>query len=153
MSGFYEPPPAFTSPYRARLRAPKWDLIRAHLGRPVPAVLSSLYEGPEESVLRAHFRLFPPDGSPERWLDLFLPMDEEAVAPDGVPLPPGAVAFADDEHGDHYVFVPDASPEGDGPVYLRPHQASRPPTVEPPRMVPVAASFAGFLAWERRQSH
>jgi hypothetical protein len=59
------------------------------------------------------------------------------------------VAFADDEHGDPYVLVPDASPEGDGPVYLRPHQEGRPPTIEPPPMLPVAA----FLAWERRQSH
>ena len=42
MSGFYEPPPAFTSPYRARLRAPRWDLIARHLGLlPVAASLST----------------------------------------------------------------------------------------------------------------
>ena len=146
MSGFYEPPPAFTSPYRTRLRSPKWDLIGRQLGREVPSILHSLYDAPE-TVLRSHFRLFPPDGAPERWLDLFLPMDEEAVAPDGVPLPHGAVAFADDEHGDHYVFVPGASPEGDGPVYLRPH--GRPGDA----LLPVARSLSTFLAWERRQSH
>ena len=146
MSGFYEPPPAFASPYRARLRAPKWDLIVRQLGRPVPSILHSLYDAPD-AVLRSHFRLFPPDGGPERWLDLFLPMDEEAVAPDGVPLPAGAVAFADDEHGDHYVFVPDTSPEGDGPVFLRPHgQADQ-------ALLPVASSLSTFLTWERRQSH
>lgn len=146
MSGFYEPPPAFSSPYRARLGSPKWDLIRRQLGRPVPPILHALYDAPE-AVLRSHFRLFPPDGGPVRWLDLFLPMDEEAVAPDGVPLPPGAVAFADDEHGDHYVFVPDASPEGDGPVYLRPHDQPEHP------LLPVAPLLSTFLAWERRQRH
>ena len=98
-------------------------------------------------MLRSHFRLFPPDGGPERWLDLFLPMDEEAVAPDGVRLPAGRGGLADDEHGDHYVFVPDASPEGDGPVYLRPHDPAR------PWLLPVAPSLSTFLAWERRQSH
>ena len=35
MSGFYEPPPAFGSPFRSRLLNPKWELIAAHLGRPV----------------------------------------------------------------------------------------------------------------------
>ena len=146
MSGFYEPPPAFTSPYRARLRHPRWDLIAEQLGRPVPSIPHMLYDVPE-TVLRSHFRVFPPEGAPERWLDLFLPMDEEAVAPDGEPLPPGAVAFADDEHGDHYVFVPDASPEGDGPVFLRlHHQAEH-------AMLPVAPALSTFLAWERRQSH
>ena len=145
MSGFYEPPPAFASPYRARLMSPKWDLIGRQLGRSVPSMLHTLYDAPE-TVMRSHFRLTPPDGGPERWLDLFLPMDEEAIAPDGVPLPPGAVAFADDEHGDHYVFVPDQSPEGDGPVYLRLHgQADQ-------ALLPVAASFSTFLTWERRQS-
>jgi hypothetical protein len=145
MSGFYEPSPAFTSPYRARLRSPKWELIQEQLGGPVPAILHALYDAPD-AVLRSHFRLFPPDGGAERWLDLFLPMDEEAVAPDGVRLPAGAVAFADDEHGDHYVFVPGAGPDGDGPVYLRPHDAAH------PELLPVAPALSTFLAWERRQS-
>jgi hypothetical protein len=145
LSGFYEPPPAFSSPYRARLHAPKWDVIQSHLGRPVPQVLHALYDAPDDAVTRSHFRLFPPDGGPERWLDLFLPMDEEAVAPDGARLPPGTLAFADDEHGDHYVFVPDASVEGVGPVFLR---SQRPGAAA---MVPVAPSLTGFLAWERRQ--
>jgi hypothetical protein len=145
MSGFYEPPPAFTSPYRARLHQPKWDLITEHLGRPVPSILHTLYDAPD-AVMRSHFRLFPPDGGPERWLDLFLPMDEEAIAPDGVRLPSGAVAFADDEHGDYYVFVPGASPEGDGPVFLRVHGRTE-------AMVPVAPTLSTFLTWERRQSH
>ena len=146
MSGFDEPPPAFTSPYRSRLHRPKWELIGAQLGRPVPEILHSLYDAPD-AVMRSHFRLFPPDGGPERWLDLFLPMDEEAIAPDGVPLPPGAVAFADDEHGDHYVFIPDATPEGDGPVFLRAHARAD------AAMAPVAARLSAFLTWERRQSH
>ena len=146
MSGFYEPPPAFTSPYRARLRSPQWELIGRHLGRDVPPILHTLYDAPD-TVLQSHFRVFPPDGGQERWLDLFLPMDEEAVAPDGVPLPPGAVAFADDEHGDHYVFVPAPSPATDGPVYLRPHGTAG------QAMLPVAPSLSTFLAWERRQSN
>jgi hypothetical protein len=146
VSGFYEPPPAFGSPYRSRLMHPKWDLIALHLGRPVPPILQALYDPPED-VLRSHFKLFPPDGGPERWLDLFLPMDEEAIAPDGIPLPPGAVAFADDEHGDVYVFVPHPAPESDGPVYLR--QRSHSDSV----MVPVAPTLSAFLAWDRRQSN
>lgn len=145
MSGFYEPPPAFGSPYRDRLLHPKWDLIASHLGRPVPPVLRALYD-PPDAVLRSHFKIFPPGGGGERWLDLFLPMDEEAIAPDGVRLPPGAVAFADDEHGDAYVFVPAPVPEGDGPVYLR--QNSEGHSV----MVPVAPTLSAFLAWKRRQS-
>ena len=146
MSGFYEPPPAFTSPYRARLRSPKWDLISEQLGGPVPAILHALYDAPD-AVLRSHFRLYPPDSGTERWLDLFLPMDEEAIAPDGVRLPAGAVAFADDEHGDHYVFIPGEGPEGDGPVYLRPHDPAH------HELLPVAPALSTFLAWERRQSH
>jgi SMI1/KNR4 family protein SUKH-1 len=145
MSGFYEPPPAFSSPFRARLLSPNWELIASHLGRPVPPVLHSLY-AQAEGVLRAHFKVFPPDGTAARWLDLFLPMDEEAVAPDGVELPPGSVAFADDEHGDPYVFVPDATIAGDGPVFLRIRRDGQ-PTLEP-----VAPALSAFLAWERRQA-
>jgi hypothetical protein len=145
MSGFYDPPPAFSSPFRARLLSPNWDLIASHLGRAVPPVLRSLYAQPD-SVLRAHFKVFPPDGAAERWLDLFLPMDEEAVAPDGVALPSGAVAFADDEHGDPYVFVPDATAAGDGPVFIRIRREGQ------PTMEPVAPALSAFLAWERRQA-
>ena len=145
MSGFYEPAPRFGSPYRARILHPKWELIASHLRRPIPPLLQALYNRPD-GVLRSHFKLFPPGGEPERWLDLFLPMDEEAIAPDGVQLPPGAVAFADDEHGDAYVFVPDATPEGDGPVYLR--RGGQGDSV----MVPVAPTLSAFLAWEKRQS-
>lgn len=143
MSGFYEPPPAFGSPLRARLLSPNWELIATHLGRPVPPVLHSLYE-PADGVLRSHFRVFPPDGAHELWLDMFLPMDEMAVAPDGVRLPTGSVAFADDEHGDPYVFVPGES--GDGPVFLRRRQNGE------ADMVPVAPALSTFLAWERRQT-
>jgi len=145
MSGFYEPPPAFSTPFRARLMSPKWELIASHLGRPVPPVLRALYDAPED-ILRSHFKVFPPDDAPARWLDHFLPMDDEAIAPEGVRLPAGAVAFADDERGDPYVFVPDATPEGDGPVYLRPHRQG----VD--TLVPVAPALSTFLAWERRQS-
>jgi len=143
MSGFYEPPPTFGSPFRARLLNPKWDVIAAQLGRPIPPVLQSLYE-PADGVLRSHFRVFPPDGASELWLDLFLPMDEEAVAPDGQRLPRGVIAFADDEHGDPYVFVPNDS--GDGPVFVR-RRANGEPT-----LVPVAPALSAFLAWERRQA-
>ena len=145
MSGFYDPPPAFSTPFRARLLNPNWELIAAHLGRPVPPVLQSLY-AQSEGVLRSHFKVYPPDGSGERWLDLFLPMDEEALAPDGVALPRGAVAFADDEHGDPYVFIPDATPTGDGPVFLRIRRDGH------PTMEPVAHALSAFLAWERRQA-
>jgi len=145
MSGFYDPPPAFSSPFRARLLKPNWDLIASHLGRPVPDVLQSLY-AESERVLRAHFKVFPPDGGEARWLDLFLPMDEEAVAPDGVSLPPGAVAFADDEHGDPYVFVPGGSPTGDGPVFLRVRRNGE------AALEPIAPALSQFLAWERRQA-
>jgi len=145
MSGFYEPPPTFSSPFRARLLSPRWELVSSHLGRSVPHVLQTLYDHPDQ-VLRTHFRIFPPGGAPTIWLDLFLPMDEEAVAPDGLPLPPGALAFADDERGDAYVFVPDQSPGGDGPVYLRQCRDGS------STMVPIAPALSAFLAWERRQS-
>jgi hypothetical protein len=145
MSGFYEPPPAFGSPFRSRLLNPQWELIAAQLGRPVPAVLRSLYARPE-GILASHFRVFLPEGRGELWLDLFLPMDEEAVAPDGVQLPAGAVAFADDEHGDPYVFVPEDGPADDGPVFLRRHDP------DGAVMVLIAPALSAFLGWERRQS-
>jgi hypothetical protein len=145
MSGFYEPPPAFSSPFRARLLSPNWELIASHLGRPVPAVLQALYTQ-QEGVLRSHFKMFPPDGAGALWLDLFLPMDQEALAPDGVRLPAGAVAFADDEHGDPYIFVPDETPAGDGPVFLRQYRDGD------ETLVLVAPTLSGFLTWERRQA-
>jgi hypothetical protein len=120
-------------------------MIAAHLGRPVPSVLRTLYARPE-SVLASHCRVFLPDGRGELWLDLFLPMDEEALAPDGVPLPGGAVAFADDEHGDPYVFVPEDGPADDGPVFLRRQEP------EGEVMVLIAPALSAFLGWERRQS-
>ena len=145
MSGFYEPPPAFGSPFRDRLLHPKWDLIAGRLGRPAPEILQQLYDR-QELVLRSHFRISPPDGRAELWLDLFLPMDEEALEPDGLRLPPGALAFADDEHGDPYFYVPDATAAGDGPVFLL-QRAGGSETV-----VAVAPLLSGFLEWERRQS-
>ena len=84
----------------------------------MPEILRQLYSAPD-ALLRSHFYLVAPDGTRRMWLDLFLPMDEEAVRPYGRTLPPGAVAFADDEHGDPYYFVPDGSAYGDGPVYVR----------------------------------
>jgi len=145
MSGYYEPPPAFGSPYRDRLLNPKWELIAERLGRPVPGILRELYAHPEQ-VLRSHFRIYPPNGGAELWLDLFFPMDEEALEPYGLRLPSGAVAFADDEHGDPYFYLPDATPVGDGPVYLMQQQG------DAGAVVPVAPSLSTFLGWERRQS-
>ncbi len=80
-------------------------------------------------------------------MDLFLPMDEEALRPYGLALPAGAVAFADDEHGDPYFFLPDASEYGDGPVYLLDHQNGR------PGADPLAPSLAEFLRWPRESRH
>lgn len=145
MSGFYEPPPAFTSPFRDRLLHPRWELLAERLGRPAPEILRELYSR-QELVLRSHFRITPPDGGSELWLDLFLPMDEEALAPYGLRLPQGAIAFADDEHGDPYYFLPDETPAGDGPVYLMRHEGG----ADAP--VPVAPALSTFLGWERRQS-
>ena len=73
-------------------------------------------------------------------------MDEEALEPDGLRLPPGALAFADDEHGDPYFYRPRRDGSGDGPVYLL-QRAAQGETV-----VPVAPLLSGFLEWERRQS-
>jgi hypothetical protein len=108
-------------------------------------VLRALYAKPD-GVLASHFRVFLPEGQGELWLDLFLPMDEEAVAPDGIRLPAGAVAFADDEHGDPYVFVPEDGPDDDGPVFLRRQDP------EGEVMVLIAPALSAFLGWERRQS-
>jgi hypothetical protein len=80
-------------------------------------------------------------------VDLFLPMDEEALHPYGLNLPAGAVAFADDEHGDPYFYLPDSSEYGDGPVFVLDHQNGR------PGEVPLAASLAEFLRWPRQYQH
>lgn len=146
MSGLYHPPPESSSPFRERLLHPRWEAIESALGRPAPGVLRELYGAPEE-LLRGHFYLAPPDGGTRAWVDLFLPMDEEALRPYGIALPPGAVAFADDEHGDPYFFVPDASEYGDGPVFTLDHQNGR---VAPE---PVARSLAEFVRWPRQYRH
>ena len=101
MSGFYEPPPSAGSEFRERLFNPKWGIIEAALGRPVPGVLRELYAAPDV-LMRSHFYCTSPDGTRRVWVDLFLPMDDEALRPYGQSLPPGGVAFADDEHGDPY---------------------------------------------------
>ena len=108
----------------------------------MPGVLRDLYAVPER-LLRSHFYLTSPDGTRRAWVDLFLPLDEEALRPYGRTLPPGAVAFADDEHGDPYFFVPDASPYGDGPVYvLGPSHGAT-------GVDRVADSLADMLTWSR----
>ncbi|MGH7535287.1 MAG: SMI1/KNR4 family protein [Gemmatimonadales bacterium] len=97
--------------------------------------------------MNGHFYLNHPDGERRVWIDLFLPLDEEALRPYGRPLPPGAVAFADDEHGDPYFFVPDGSAYGDGPVYLlEPMQGADGVEL-------VADSLAEFLGRTREYAH
>ena len=88
MSGFYEPPPVAWSHFRDRLFHPKWDIIETALGRPVPGVLRDLYAAPE-ALLRSHFYCTSPDGARRAWVDLFLPLDDEALRPYGRTLPPG----------------------------------------------------------------
>jgi hypothetical protein len=146
MSGFYEPPPNAGSHFRARLFHPKWAIIEAALGRPVPGVLRELYAAPE-SLLHSHFYCSSPDGTRRAWVDLFLPLDDEALRPYGHTLPPGGVAFADDEHGDPYFFIPDASAYGDGPVYVMgPSHGSN-------GVEQVADSLADMLRWPRSHHH
>ena len=146
VSGFYEPPPGFASPFRDRLLHPHWDLIQRALGRPVPGILRELY-GEPDAVLRGHFRVRPPGGGETRWLDLFFPMDEEALRPYGRVLPAGAIAFADNEHGDPYFFVPDATGYGDGPVYLQVQEEGKELTEL------VAPSLSEFLGWQRDSTY
>lgn len=146
MSGFYEPPPSAASQFRERLFNPQWATIEAALGRPVPGVLRDLYAAPE-ALLRGHFYCTSPDGARRAWVDLFLPMDDEALQPYGRVLPAGGVAFADDEHGDPYFFVPDPTPYGDGPVYvLGPSHGTA-------GIERVADSLAEMLAWPRTHGH
>jgi hypothetical protein len=142
MSGFYEPPPSAGSHFRERLFNPKWAIIETALGRPVPGVLRDLYAAPE-ALLRSHFYCTSPDGTRRAWVDLFLPMDDEALQPYGRTLPPGGVAFADDEHGDPYFFIPDATPYGDGPVYVMG------PSHGATGVDRVADSLAEMLTWPR----
>lgn len=146
MSGLYHPPPEASSPFRDRLLRPRWDALEAALGRPAPGVLRELYGAPME-LLRGHFYLARPDGGARAWVDLFLPMDEEALRPYGLDLPAGAVAFADDEHGDPYFYLPDATPYGDGPVFLLDRRNGHAGTC------PLAESLAEFLRWPRQYSH
>ena len=142
MSGFYEPPPNAGSQFRARLFSPKWAVIEAALGRPVPGVLRELYAAPEV-LMRSHFYSTSPDGTRRVWVDLFLPMDDEALRPYGQELPPGSIAFADDEHGDPYFFVPDDTAYGDGPVYVMG------PSHGTNGVERVADSLAQMLTWRR----
>jgi hypothetical protein len=146
MSGFYEPPPSFGSPFRERLLKPQWDLIAARLGRDVPLILRELYGDPDQ-VLRSHFYIFEPGVERPLWLDLFLPMDQEALEPYGLHLPPGAIAFADDEHGDPYFYVPDAPTYGDGPVYVMQHHRGT------DAVVPIAPALSAFLSWTRETTY
>jgi len=146
MSGFYEPPPRATSPFHERLLHPRWTTIEDALGRPVPGILRELYGDPE-TLLRGHFYLDQPGGETRAWLDLFFPLDEEALLPYGRNLPAGAVAFADDEHGDPYFFIPDRSDFGDGPVYLLMRDQGQ------DTMRPIAPSLAEFLKWPRSRDH
>ena len=142
MSGFYEPPPSASSQFRERLFNPKWAIIEAALGRPVPGVLRDLYAAPDV-LMRSHFYCTSPDGTRRVWVDLFLPMDDEALRPYGQTLPPGGIAFADDEHGVSYFFIPDATPYGDGPVYVMG------PSHGTTGVERVADSLAEMLAWRR----
>ena len=146
MSGYYEPPPNAGAEFRERLFRPKWATIEAALGRAVPGVLRDLYADPA-ALLRSHFYVTSPDGSRRVWLDLFLPLDEEALRPYGRMLPAGAVAFADDEHGDPYFFMPGPTPYGDGPVYVL--GSSEGGT----SMDRVAESLAEMLTWPRAYGH
>ena len=146
MSGFYEPPPSTGSPFRHRLLHPRWAIIETALGREVPGVLRELHARPE-TLLHSRFYCTSPDGTRRAWVDLFFPMDDEALRPYGRALPAGGVAFADDEHGDPYFFVPDATPYGDGPVYVMgpSHGASG--------VELVADSLADMLKWPRVHAH
>lgn len=146
MSGFYEPPHGAGSHFRDRLLHPKWAVIEAALGREVPRVLRELHATPED-LLRTRFYYAAPDGSRRAWVDLFLPMDDEALRPYGRPLPPGGIAFADDEHGDPYFFIPDPTPYGDGPVYVMG------PSHGTDGVERVADSLADMLTWPRVQGH
>ncbi len=146
MSGFYEPPPSATSQFRERLFRPQWGIIEAALGRSVPGVLRDLYAAPED-LLRSHFYCSSPDGARRVWVDLFLPLDDEALLPYGRVLPAGAVAFADDEHGDPYYFIPNPTPYGDGPVYvLGPSHGTNGVEL-------VAESLAEMMTWPRTHRH
>lgn len=109
-------------------------------------MLREVYGAPH-ALLHGHFYLTHPDGGTRRWVDLFLPLDQEALHPYGLPLPAGAVAFADDEHGHPYYFVPDSSPYGDGPVFLLC------PNAVGEGAERVAESLSEFLGWPRQYGH
>jgi SMI1 / KNR4 family (SUKH-1) len=145
MSGFYEPSPSASSPFHERLLQPRWATIEGALGRPVPGILRELYGAPE-TLLQGHFYLDQPEGKLRAWVDLFFPLDEAALQPYGRALPTGAVAFADDEHGDPYFFIPDRSDFGDGPVYLLARDQDK-DTIQP-----IADSLADFLRWPRHRT-
>jgi len=133
LSGFYEPPSPAASEFRERIYHPLWDTIQSALGRPVPEILRQLYSTPD-ALLRSHFYLVAPDGT-------------RPLRPYGKALPPGAVAFADDKHGDPYYFVPDGSAYGDGPVFvLGPAHGGA-------GEEQVAASLTEFLSWSRDYAH
>ena len=141
--------PGFRPEFPDRLAAPDWAVIQQGLGRPVPKVLRELYSDPQH-VLHGHFQVDIPNGwldmemRTEAWIDVFLPADQEAIKPRGMPIPRGAFAFAETEYGDPYLLIPETSADDDGPVYvLQAHHGGG-------ALTKVADSLRAFLTLPRR---
>jgi hypothetical protein len=76
--------------YRQRLLSPRWDVVEAALGRPVPAVLRELYAD-HDLVTSNDLLVFDPTRSEADVclnVNQFIPADESALAPDLVSIPP-----------------------------------------------------------------
>jgi hypothetical protein len=130
---------------RRRLEYPRWAEVERTLGRPVPVILRELY-GNRELVHGCGFLVFDPtsgEAEEETWfVNEFLPANPAPHPSYAGAIPPGAFAFATNEFGDPYYFVPGPATDGDGPVFIVYHDGGDTERVAP--------SLRAFLGWRRR---
>jgi hypothetical protein len=129
--------------YRQRLLSPRWDVVEAALGRPVPAVLRELYADQALVTSNDLYVFDPARRETDVCLNVnqFIPADESALAPDLVSIPPGAFAFATNEFGDPVYVQLGELPDGDGRVAVHHHDGDDTEVVAP--------SLRALLGWPR----
>ena len=130
--------------YDTRLRTPRWAVVEAALGRPVPAVLRELYAD-QTLVTSGDLLVLDParaGGRKAAWnINQFTPADEEALSPELESIPPGAFAFATNEFGDPFYIRLGELPDGDGRVFVHHHDGDDTELVAP--------SLRTILSWPR----
>lgn len=130
---------------RLRLEHPRWADVERALGCPVPGILRELY-GNRDLLHTCGFLVFDPaqrEAEEETWfVNEFIPANPTPHQSYAEAIPRGAFAFATNEFGDPYYFVPGPSADGDGPVFVVYREGGD--------TEPVAPSLRAFLGWPRR---